>query len=129
MNITNTAREALEVSLVDARYWLDRAVSRLGEPTDERREFWQNEVLVLDIASEVLERALDRHYASSCHPDSDCDHEEPSLGLFLMRIPRLVEMLVDARTSNLVLTKRVTERLLSIIGAAIEDSYHEALSA
>jgi hypothetical protein len=108
-------RDALTASLTDARYWRDK-----GLPDPERALFWAEHVQIYSLALATLEAVLDRHEGITCHPDADCDHEEPSFGLILARIPTTAQWLTSLRTTKRHLAELVAEKLLWEIGKTAE---------
>jgi hypothetical protein len=114
------ARTDLAVFATDARHW--QQVAR----TPEKEIFWHDRVLVYELALATLEYALDNHAGISCHPDSDCDHEDPDFGQVLSRIPSTAEFLTSLRTTKQVLAGEVSKTLLNLIGKLAQARLEEA---
>jgi hypothetical protein len=109
------ARNALTASLTDAQTWHDRP---WGD--SERVATWSRLCLAYGVALATLEAVLDRHEDITCHPDADCDHEEPSFGLILARIPTTAQWLASLRTPDLSIGLLAAEKLLGVIGDTAE---------
>jgi|LauGreDrversion4_2_1035121.scaffolds.fasta_scaffold971742_1 hypothetical protein len=106
-----SARNDLTASLTDAQIWHDKP---WGDP--ERVATWSRLCLVYKIALDTLEAVLDRHNGITCHPDADCDHEEPSFGYILSEIPTTAYKLASLRTPDLDIALLAAEKLLYVIG-------------
>ena len=113
------ARDSLTIALTDARYWQGKA-----QQSPEREIYWADHATAYSIALDVLEYVTDRHLGISCHPDADCDHEEPSFGVILARIPSTAAFLTSLRTTKRELAELVAEKLLGVIGDTAQLDYY-----
>jgi hypothetical protein len=110
--------ESVRTELQDALAYAQDWQARLSGP--ERLETWSRLCLTYGVALATLEAVLDRHNGITCHPDADCDHEEPSFAYILSDIPTTAYKLASLRTPDPDIALLAAEKLLFAIGSTAE---------